>query len=147
MLKCNKERYDDFRQKADEIVIRDFMGKALKSQEIQIKEGKERYVAIAFLSGLMFYLFENPDKYIDLGKFVIYRSSNLENLLTFEAKDGENARTIFNYYEQGGLYSEELLSLIRTYAESLIVQATEDEAKAEEHINRLKAQTNKSQKA
>ena len=88
---------------------------------------------------MAYYLYEEPTRYIDFKKMVLYRDVNLNNLLVLEAKEGENAQSIMDFYRNGGAYSEELERLVKSFIEGILEYSTAKEVEVTSTINKIKS--------
>lgn len=111
----------------------------LKANGVEISEDVARRVLLSVLTSMSFYLYEEPTKYIDFKKMVLYRDEKLNNLLVLEAKEGENARTIMNFYKNGGAFSEELEKLITSFIKGILAYSTEKEIEVTSTINKIQS--------
>lgn len=146
MLKYNKNDYDEGRERVKGDLAINFLKKALEKNDIKIEDNVCKRVFMDFASNLFFNLYEEPEKYLDMGKFVIYRSANLFNLLTIQAKSGENAKTILDYVAHGGVYSEELGNLVENFVRNLSEEAVREQQKTSQKVNELTQLSNKAKK-
>ena len=108
MISYKKQKYSDIRTSMPDDVFVQLVQETLKANGVEISEDVARRVLLSVFTSMSFYLYEEPTKYIDFKKMVLYRDEKLNNLLVLEAKEGENARTIMNFYKNGGAFSEEL---------------------------------------
>ena len=118
-----------------------FLTSLLKGQGINVGIEQSRTIALRFIAGIAYYLYSNPQIYLDLGKYAIYRGCRLDNLLTVEAKNGENAQSIQDYYEAGGLQLEQLQGMITTFAKGLLTSASESQQDALDEIAKIEQLT------
>lgn len=129
----------------DEKFIMMFMGSLLQAQKIQVSVEQARTIALSFLSGLSYYLYQNPHVYMDLGRYAIYRNCRLDNLITVEAKAGENAQSIKDYYESGGLQAEEIKEMVYNFARGLVNSARSSQESASDDISKIEELASKKQ--
>lgn len=146
MILYNKNDYQEGREKVNGDLVFQLFQEALKKNDIITDEKVCKHVIMNFLTELAFQLYLYPERYLDLGKFVIYRSENLHNLLTVQAKDGENAVSAREYIRRGGLYSEELTEVVGNFVKELSVTALEEQQKAADKVNELNELSSKVQK-
>lgn len=137
MIEYYKNEYEEGRQRVDGEFVLKLFQEAFRKNELHIDKKVCKHVLINFLTSLSYSLFNEPERYMDLGKFVVYRSENLHNLLTFQAKDGENALSIKQYVDRGGLYSEELTEVVTEFVENLSASALEEQQKSISKIAEL----------
>ena len=71
---------------------------------------------------------------------VLYRDIKLSNLFILEAKEGENAKTIMNYYKKGGAFSEELEKLIKGFVNNILQYSTQKQLEVDMEIAKINAQ-------
>ena len=99
----------------------------LKANGVEISEDVARRVLLSLLTSMAFYLYEQPTLYVDFKKMVLYRDIALNNLLVLEAKPGENAQSIMDFYKNGGAFSEELEKLVRAFVEGILKHSSAKE--------------------
>ena len=68
----------------------------------------------------------------------------MKNLLVIEAKESENASSIYTYYKDGGIQTELLKRMINNFAADLVVKSMADEEAANKDIEKLKGLTSQS---
>lgn len=137
MIKYNKNEYMLGRERVEGDLVFELFRKVTEEQGVAIDTDKCRHIVIGFLSKVAHNLYLEPEKYLDMGMFVLYRSENLYNLITMQAKTGENAQSIKNYVDNGGLYGADIQKLVKTFAGELLEDSIERETKATETITKL----------
>ena len=139
MISYKKQKYSDIRTSMPDDVFVQLVQETLKATGVEISEDVARRVLLSVLTSMSFYLYEEPTKYIDFKKMVLYRDEKLNNLLVLEAKEGENARTIMNFYKNGGAFSEELEKLITSFIKGILAYSTEKEIEVTSTINKIQS--------
>ena len=139
MISYKKQKYSDIRTSMPDDVFVQLVQETLKANGVEISEDVARRVLLSVLTSMSFYLYEEPTKYIDFKKMVLYRDEKLNNLLVLEAKEGENARTIMNFYKNGGAFSEELEKLITSFIKGILAYSTEKEIEVTSTINKIQS--------
>ena len=139
MISYKKQKYSDIRTSMPDDVFVQLVQETLKANGVEISEDVARRVLLSVLPSMSFYLYEEPTKYIDFKKMVLYRDEKLNNLLVLEAKEGENARTIMNFYKNGGAFSEELEKLITSFIKGILAYSTEKEIEVTSTINKIQS--------
>ena len=139
MISYKKQQYSDIRTSMPDDVFVQLVQETLKANGVEISEDVARRVLLSVLTSMSFYLYEEPTKYIDFKKMVLYRDEKLNNLLVLEAKEGENARTIMNFYKNGGAFSEELEKLITSFIQGILAYSTEKEIEVTSTINKIQS--------
>lgn len=141
MLRYYLDRYNKDREKADPIALTKLMQIALKKAKVELPEIEATKVAIKFLVDLADFFYRNPDTYLSLGPFALYRCApNNKNLLTMDSIKS-NAKEIKDFYDMFGLDMEELKDLTSKFVEGLIQHSSEAEKKATEEIEKIKRAT------
>ena len=138
-MSYKKQKYSDIRTSMPDDVFVQLVQETLKANGVEISEDVARRVLLSVLPSMSFYLYEEPTKYIDFKKMVLYRDEKLNNLLVLEAKEGENARTIMNFYKNGGAFSEELEKLITSFIKGILAYSTEKEIEVTSTINKIQS--------
>lgn len=145
MLKYFKDSYSDGRSPIDTGLLASILQESLKlSGKVEVSKEVCYGVISLLFSGINYYFYLHPEQYIDFGKFVAYRNIDLKNLLVVEAKEPENANSIYEYYKNGGIQIDILKGLIDDYALNLFLNSIKDEEKAKEDIEKLKGLTSHS---
>ena len=139
MISYKKQKYSDIRTSMPDDVFVQLVQETLKANGVEISEDVARRVLLSVLTSMSFYLYEEPTKYIDFKKMVLYRDEKLNNLLVLEAKEGENARTIMNFYKNSGAFSEELEKLITSFIKGILAYSTEKELEVTSTINKIQS--------
>lgn len=121
MLKFFKDDYADGREPIDMTLLENIFSETLKiSTGVVLTDVEYKKALLLLFAGINYYFYLHPEQYIDFGKFVAYRSIDIKNLWTIEAKDGENANTIYDYFKNGGLEMEELKQLVLEYSSDIL---------------------------
>ena len=121
MLKFFKDDYADGREPIDMTLLENIFSETLKiSTGVILTDVEYKKALLLLFAGINYYFYLHPEQYIDFGKFVAYRSIDIKNLWTIEAKDGENANTIYDYFKNGGLEMEELKQLVLEYSSDIL---------------------------
>ena len=139
MISYKKQKYSDIRTPMTDEVFVQLVQETLKVNGVEVKEEIARRVLLSVFTSMAYYLYEEPTRYIDFKKMVLYRDVNLNNLLVLEAKEGENARTIMNFYKNGGAFSEELEKLITSFIKGILAYSTEKEIEVTSTINKIQS--------
>ena len=92
MISYKKQKYSDIRTPMTDEVFVQLVQETLKVNGVEVKEEVARRVLLSVFTSMAYYLYEEPTRYIDFKKMVLYRDVNLNNLLVLEAKEGENAQ-------------------------------------------------------
>ncbi len=138
MLRYYQDKFNKGREKADGSVLVQLLEKALNQQGISTERESCRKALLIFFAELTYALFNNPQQYYELDKFVLYRrGTDIGNLLTIESLEGLPASRVYEYYKQGGLYIPEVYELARTFVSDLLIHSTEAEAKVSKDISRV----------
>ena len=141
MITYKKQKYNDIRTSMPDDVFVQLMQGTLKANGVEISEDVARRVLLSLLTSMSYYLYEQPEFFIDFKKMVMYRDTALNNLLVLEAKEGENAQSIMDFYKNGGAFSEELEKLVKTFVHTLLRYSTTKEAEVTAEINKIKSST------
>lgn len=141
MLKIFEDKYDIGRTPIDTGLLSKILQESIKLTGNTLDDEACHKAVLMFVACTNYYLYLHPQQYIDFGKFVAYRGIDLKNLLTIEAKDGENASTIYEYYKNGGAEALILKQIINTYASELVVDSVNAEERASEDIKKLQGLT------
>lgn len=145
VLKYFEDKYSDGRSPIDTGLIAKILRESLSLAGAPvIDEAICQAAASMFIACINYYFYLHPEQYIDFGKFVAYRNVDLKNLLVIEAKESENANSIYNYYKDGGIQAELLKIMINNFAADLVVKSMADEEAAKEDIEKLKGLTSQS---
>ena len=139
MITYKKQKYNDIRTSMPDDVFVQLVQGTLKANGVEVSEEVARRVLLSLLTSMAFYLYEQPEFFIDFKKMVLYRDVALNNLLVLEAKDGENAQSIMNFYKNGGAFSEELEKLVKAFVEGLLQHSTAKEVAVTAEINKIKS--------
>ena len=139
MISYKKQKYSDIRTSMPDDVFVQLVQETLKANGVEISEDVARRVLLSVLTSMSFYLYEEPTKYIDFKKMVLYRDEKLNNLLVLEANEAEHARTIMNFYKNGGAFSEELEKLITSFIKGILAYSTEKEIEVTSTINKIQS--------
>lgn len=121
MLKYLEDNYEDGREPVNSSILT-----AILEETIRMTSGGKllpidyKSAVKLFLTSINYFFFLHPEQYVDFGKFVGYRSTDLKNLWTVEAKPGETAESIYHYMKNGGLQAEELKNLVEQFATDFI---------------------------
>lgn len=137
MISYKKQRYDEIRTKVDDEVLVDLLRKTLAANGLKTDDSVARRVLLSYFASVSFYLYANPQLYIDFAKMVLYRDSKLENLLVLESKNNESARSIIDYYKNGGAFTEELTKLVDKFIRGVLKDSTKKEQELAKQINKL----------
>ena len=146
MILFNQNDYEDGRKRVNGDNLFKLFCKVLRHNGINTDEKVCKHVLINLLTELCYELYDAPEQYIDLGTFVLYRSENLHNLLTVQAKDGENAASIVKHVRNGGLYSEDLTDIVTDFVKDLSMSALEEQQKAAQKVQELNELSAKARK-
>lgn len=138
MLRWYQERYDDGRQKVGTELLAQILIESLKISGINIPPKVALDTLFLFLSGVNYYFYLHPEQYVDLGRFALYRSSEPDNLIRIDSKEGQTAETIYDYYKRGGLLFEEMGEVLKAFAKGLISSAHESEKSTLEDIEKVR---------
>ena len=134
-----KDEYSDGRSSIDTGILEKILGESLKiSAEVDLNNTELKKTVALLMAGIGYYFYLHPEQYVDFGKFVAYRSISLNNLWTIEAKCGENAESIYNYYKKGGLEFEEIKKLVKDYASDILEDSIQRNKKLSEDIKDMK---------
>lgn len=144
MISYKKQRYDEIRTPITDDVFVKLVQETLAVNGVEIEENIARRVLVSLLASISFYFFNYPTFYMDFKKMVLYRDTKLSNLLVLESKEEESAKTIMEYYKQGGALSEELENMILSFTQGLLSYSTEKQAKVSEEISKIKEAQRKS---
>ena len=139
MISYKKQKYSDIRTPMTDEVFVQLVQETLKVNGVEVKEEVARRVLLSVFTSMAYYLYEEPTRYIDFKKMVLYRDVNLNNLLVLEAKEGENAQSIMDSYKNGGAYSEELERLVKSFIEGILEYSTAKEVEVTSTINKIKS--------
>lgn len=116
MLKYFKDNYEDGREPVDAGLLSSILRESIKITSGNDALNIDCYkTVLLFLAGVNYYFYLHPEQYVDFGKFVAYRNVDLKNLWTLEVKDNESAKTIYEYFKNGGLEVEEIQNLVKEY--------------------------------
>ena len=135
MLKHLSDTYSDQRTPVDSGILYNFLIEILRmSAKITLPEDTCHKVVLLFLSSIGYYFYLHPEQYVDFGRFVAYRSTDLKNLWTIESKEYEDASTIYDYFKNGGLETEEMKRLVKQFAQGLYQDSTTRLSKLDKDI-------------
>ena len=138
MLKYFKDEYTDGREPVDFGILAAFLEETLRlTSNVEVREINCSKTVLLFLAGINYYFYLHPEQYVDFGKFVAYRSIDMKNLWTLEAKDGETAQTIYEFFKNGGLEMEEVKRIVESYATDLLQNSTQKLTELSEDIDKL----------
>lgn len=141
-MKYYKERYEQLNRYEGTVPVEHLLTSVLNKEGIEIDSEKARRIILMLLGELGRMFFYEPQNYFDFGKFVAYRKgSDKNNLITVEAKEGEDAETIHAYLRSGGLYVPELQNLAESFINGLLVRSVQAQKAAIEDIQKLTALT------
>ena len=141
-MKYYKERYEQLNKYEGIAPVEHLLTSVLNKEGIEIDSEKARRIILMLLGELGRMFFYEPQNYFDFGKFVAYRKgSDKNNLITVEAKEGEDAETIHAYLRSGGLYVPELQNLAESFINGLLVRSVQAQKAAIEDIQKLTALT------
>lgn len=143
MIKYKKQQYYDIRTPISDEVLMQLFSETCKVNKVDIDDDTARKIVTSYITGILYYLYKNPEYYIDMKKFVLYRDTNLNNLVTIEAKGDNNAQTILDYYSKGGVMLEELEKLIMGFVNGLLTHSIAKQAELTEKISNIENLTNK----
>lgn len=138
MLKYKTEKYNAFRKPVDSSVLSQLLQETLKNEGITIDTDVAIRVLSYFLAGAAFYLYNNPEFYVDFKKMILYRDTKLNNLFVMEAKGGNNAQSIMDYFISGGAFSEELEALVKSFVQGMLKYSQKKEDEVSKDIDRIK---------
>lgn len=139
MITYKKTKYSDIRRAMPDDVFVQLVQGTLKANGVEIDGETARRVLLSLLTSMAYYLYNEPEFYIDFKKMVLYRDIKLNNLLVLEAKEGENAESIMTHYKNGGAFSEELEKLITSFVRGLLEHSVKKEAEVTQEINKIKS--------
>lgn len=139
MISYKKQKYNDIREPMSDDVFVQLVQGTLKANGVEVGEDVARRVLLSLLTSMAYYLYEEPTFYINFNKMVLYRDVKLNNLLVLEAKEGENAASIMQYYKDGGAYSEELQKLLQSFIQNILNYSTSKEIEVAAEINKIKS--------
>lgn len=137
MIKYKEQRYDSIRRPINSDILVQILQDTLKVYHVDLNKEDVKGILVSVLSSISYYFFQNPAVYIDFPKMVLYRHTNLKNLITLEAKGNENAQSILKYYQDGGLYSEQLKELVQNFTKCLLEYSQEREVELSAEIQSL----------
>lgn len=138
MLKFFKDDYADGREPIDMTLLENIFSETLKiSTGVILTDVEYKKALLLLFAGINYYFYLHPEQYIDFGKFVAYRSIDIKNLWTIEAKDGENANTIYDYFKNGGLEIEELKQLVLEYSSDILKSSSKRALELSDDIEEL----------
>ena len=140
MISYKKQKYNDIRTPIPDDVFVKLLQDTLKVNGVELSEDVSRRVLSSLLTSMAYYLYNCPEHYIDFKKMVLYRDIKLSNLFILEAKEGENAKTIMNYYKKGGAFSEELEKLIKGFVNNILQYSTQKQLEVDMEIAKINAQ-------
>lgn len=140
MISYKKQKYNDIRTPIPDDVFVKLLQDTLKVNGVELSEDVSRRVLSSLLTSMAYYLYNYPEYYIDFKKMVLYRDIKLSNLFILEAKEGENAKTIMNYYKKGGAFSEELEKLIKGFVNNILQYSTQKQLEVDMEIAKINAQ-------
>ena len=138
MISYKKQKYNEIRTSMPDDIFVQIVQKTLKANGVDINEEVSRRVLLSLLTSMAYYLYNEPEFFVDFKKMVLYRDVSLNNLLVLEAKEGENAKSIMDYYKNGGAFSEELEKIILTFLKGLIAHSTAKEVEVQSTIDKIK---------
>lgn len=145
MLKFFEDKYNEGRTPIDTGLIAKILKESLRLSGAPVVDEEVCHAtATMFIACVNYYFYLHPEQYIDFGKFVAYRNVDLKNLLVIEAKESENASSIYTYYKDGGIQAELLKRMINNFAADLVVKSMADEEAANKDIEKLKGLTSQS---
>lgn len=139
MISYKKQKYNDIRTPMSDDVFVQLVRETLKVNGVEVNEDVSRRILSSLLASMAFYLYNYPEFYIDFKKMVLYRDVKLSNLLVLESKEGESAKTIMNYYKNGGAFSEELEKLVEGFVKTILQHSTEKQVEVTAEINKIKS--------
>lgn len=139
MISYKKQKYDDIRTPMPNDVFVQLVRETLKANGVEVNEDVSRRILSSLLASMAFYLYNYPEFYIDFKKMVLYRDVKLSNLLVLESKEGESAKTIMDYYKNGGAFSEELEKLVEGFVKTILQHSTEKQVEVTAEINKLRS--------
>lgn len=126
MLRYYKDEYADGREPVDMGILAAFLEETLRlTSSVEVRDINCPKTVLLFLAGINYYFYLHPEQYVDFGKFVAYRGIDTKNLWTMEAKDGESAQTIYEFFKSGGLEMEEVKRMVEHYAIDLVEDSTD----------------------
>ena len=99
MISYKKQKYNEIRTSMPDDIFVQIVQKTLKANGVEINEEVSRRVLLSLLTSMAYYLYNEPEFFVDFKKMVLYRDVSLNNLLVLEAKEGENAKSIMDYYK------------------------------------------------
>lgn len=138
MLRYYQDKFNKGREKAEGDVLVQLLEKALNQQGISTERESCRKALLIFFAELTYMLFNNPEHYYELDKFVLYRKgADVSNLLSIESLEGLPANRVYEYYKKGGLYIPELYELTKMFMSDLISHSSEAELKVSNNISRV----------
>lgn len=141
-MKYYKERYEQLNKYEGTAPIENLLISVLNKEGIEIDSEKARRIILMLLGELGRMFFYEPQNYFDFGKFVVYRKgSDKNNLLTVEAKEGEDAETIHAYLRSGGLYVPELQNIAEAFITGLLEHSVKAQKATIEDIQKLTSLT------
>lgn len=140
MISYKKQKYNDIRTPIPDDVFVKLLQDTLKANGVELSEDVSRRVLSSLLTSMAYYLYNYPEYYIDFKKMVLYRDIKLSNLFILEAKEGESAKTIMNYYKKGGAFSEELEKLIKGFVNNILQYSTQKQLEVDMEIAKINAQ-------
>lgn len=138
MIQYKKQKYNDIRSALADNVFVNLLRETLRVNKVEVAEDETRRIFVSLLAAMSYYLYEHPEYYIDLNKMVIYRDTNLKNLITIEAKEGENAKSIMDFYKNGGAFSEELEKLVKAFVQGMLEYSQNKEVEITKEISNIK---------
>lgn len=122
----------------DDVFVQLVQG-TLKANGVEINEDVARRILLSLLTSMAYYLYNEPEFFVDFKKMVLYRDVALNNLLVLEAKEGENAESIMTYYKNGGAFSEELEKLVESFVKTILQHSIEKQIEVSAEINKIKS--------
>jgi len=139
MISYKKQKYSDIREPmSDEVFVQLVQG-TLKANGVTVGEEVARRVLVSLLASMAYYLYNEATFYIDFKRMIMYRDTNLNNLLVLESKWGENAESIMNYYKNGGAFSEELEKLVKSFVQNMLEYSQKKQVEVTEEINKIRS--------
>lgn len=146
MIKLRKQEYNEIREPINDDVFVGITKETLKVNGVDVNEETARAIMLSWLTSMVYYMYKNSTKYIDLKKMVIYRDVDLKNLLTIEAKPYENAASIMQYYKDGGIYADELSRIVKSFVKGVLSYSQEKQAEVNADLEKInKVKTRKSE--
>ena len=77
MISYKKQKYSDIRTPMTDEVFVQLVRETLKANGVEVEEEVARRVFLSVFTSMAYYLYEEPTRYIDFKKMVLYRDINL----------------------------------------------------------------------